>query len=193
MNPAHLQALIENYGYIVAFLGTLIEGETVLIMAGFAAHRGYLNLGLLIGVAAFGGFLGDQFFFTLGRWRGRQLVARFPTIEAQSTRVQRLLERHATWFIIGVRFMYGLRVAGPVLLGLSSISHARFAIFNLIGALIWAALIAGAGYLFGEAVERVLDDLRHYEVYVLAAMLVIGIFAWSIRAMRRRRAVREKR
>ena len=37
-----LAALIQTYGYVVIFLGVLIEGETTLILGGFMAHQGYL-------------------------------------------------------------------------------------------------------------------------------------------------------
>ena len=39
-----LTALIASYGYYALFVGTFLEGETVLIAAGFAAHRGILDL-----------------------------------------------------------------------------------------------------------------------------------------------------
>jgi len=62
-----LSGLIADYGYVALFAGTLLEGETVLILAGFAAHQGYLQLHWVIGIALLGGFLGDQFYFWLGR------------------------------------------------------------------------------------------------------------------------------
>jgi membrane protein DedA with SNARE-associated domain len=191
MEPSHLQDLIQQYGYLAVLIGTVLEGETVLLMAGYAAHRGYMDLGLVIVVGTFGGFAGDQFFFMLGRARGRQLLARFPGIQAQSARVQGLVDRYHTWLIVGVRFMYGLRVAGPVLLGMSEVSHGRFAVFNALGALLWAALIGGAGYAFGEAFQMVLADAKRYEALVLGVILLTGIGIWIYR--RTRRAVRNAR
>jgi membrane protein DedA with SNARE-associated domain len=191
MEPSHLQDLIQQYGYLAVLIGTVLEGETVLLMAGYAAHRGYMDLGLVIVVGTFGGFVGDQFFFMLGRARGRQLLSRFPAIQAQSARVQRLVDRYHTWLIVGVRFMYGLRVAGPVLLGMSELSHVRFAVFNALGALLWAALIGGAGYAFGEAFQMVLADAKRYEALVLGVILLTGIGIWAYR--RTRRVVRSAR
>jgi membrane protein DedA with SNARE-associated domain len=185
MEPSHLQDLIQHYGYLAVFIGTLLEGETVLIMAGFAAHRGYLDLGWVVAVAAVGGFAGDQVFFMVGRARGRQVLARFPAIQAQSARVEQLVNRYHTWLIIGVRFMYGLRIAGPVLLGMSDVSYLRFAVLNLLGALIWATLIGGAGYLFGHAVELFLEDAKRYEAVVLGLILLGGIGVWLYRKTRR--------
>ena len=185
MEPSHLRDLIEQYGYLAVFIGTLLVGETGLMMAGYAAHRGYMDLGLVVVVGTFGGFVGDQLFFMLGRARGRQILARFPAVQAQSARVQRLVDRYHTWLIVGVRFMYGLRVAGPVLLGMSELSHVRFAGFNALGALIWAALIGAAGYAFGEAFQMVLADAKRYEALVLGVILLTGIGIWVYRKTRR--------
>ena len=50
-----LASLIQTYGYGIVLIGTVLEGETVLTLAGFAAHRGYLQLPLVIVTAAVGG------------------------------------------------------------------------------------------------------------------------------------------
>jgi membrane protein DedA with SNARE-associated domain len=179
-----LQQLIEHYGYLAVFVGALLEGETILIMAGFLAHAGYLNLVGVVAIAAFGGFLGDQFFFALGRVRGRRILERFPRIRAQAARVDALVRRYQNYLIVGIRFMYGLRVAGPVLLGMSEVSHMRFALVNLVGAMIWATLIGGAGFLFGQAVEMFFQDAKRYEVAMLGALLLTGIGVWIYRRHR---------
>jgi len=67
----HFQQLLREYlelhGYWVLFIGTFLEGEAILIMAGFLAFQGYLNVGGVILTAFAGSFLGDQFYFYLGR------------------------------------------------------------------------------------------------------------------------------
>jgi membrane protein DedA with SNARE-associated domain len=58
-----VESLIEEYGYIAVFVGAFLEGETVLVLAGFAAHRGHLDLPRVITMAMFAGWLGDQLYF----------------------------------------------------------------------------------------------------------------------------------
>ena len=81
-------------------------------------------------------------------------------------------------FILGVRFLYGLRIAGPVILGSSKVPVLRFAVLNAIGAAVWAALIAGAGYLFGASIDTMLADLKTVEELVLVGILVVGAAVW---------------
>lgn len=184
-----LAALISDHGYWVLALGTLLEGETVLALAGFAAHQGYLSLPLVVAIAATAGFCGDLAWFWLGRRHGEVVLMRLPSVAAQAERMQRLIERHHEWVIVGIRFAYGLRIAGPVLIGTSNVPAWRFALFNALGAILWAPLIAGLGWVFGAAVERALGNLRQIELWLFATLAAIGAALWLLqrhRAGRRR-------
>ena len=179
--------LLQQYGYLAVLVGSLLEGETIMLIAGFASHRGYLDLRGVIAVAAAGGFLGDQGFFWLGRLHGNAVMARWPRLQQHAPRVNALLQRHHIWIIIGIRFMYGLRTAGPALIGMSEVGALRFALLNLIGAVLWAVVISGAGYLFGQALELILRDVRRYEIAGLAAIIAVGFLWWGWRWYRTRR------
>lgn len=179
--------LIAQYGYLAVFFGSVLEGETVLVAAGFAAHRGYLDPIWVFVVAALGGFAGDQVFFWIGRARGSQLLQRWPSLQPRARQVDALLQHHHAWIIVGIRFLYGLRVAGPVVLGMSTVSAWRFALFNAVGALLWAGLIGGAGYLLGNLLELVLQDVRRFEEWALLAILVAGLVVWIYRRVPGRR------
>ena len=165
-----LPQLLADYGYLAVLAGSLLEGETILVLAGFAAARGYMSLPWVVAVAFFGGTLGDQIFFYVG-WRyGDALLKRVPRLARSAGLLNKLLCRYHAWLIVGVRFMYGLRIAGPIVIGMSDVPARRFLLFNLIGAALWAPLIAGIGYLFGESLHWLLADSARYE---LAAVLVI--------------------
>jgi membrane protein DedA with SNARE-associated domain len=173
-----LGAAIQQYGYPVVFVGSLLEGETVLALGGLAAHRGYLDLPWVIACAAAGGFLGDQAFFALGRLYGERLVERHPRLAPAVGRARALLEGYDAWVVIGVRFMYGLRTAGPFAMGMTRIGWLRFSGLNLVGALLWAPLFVAAGYLFGEVLERLLGNLKRFEHWLFAALVAAGLAFW---------------
>ena len=97
-------------------------------------------------MAFVGASLGDQIAFLLGRWKGNALIARFPALALRAPGVHALLERHDLPFILSVRFLYGLRIAGPVVMGTSGVPFLRFALLDMIGAAIWPAVVAGAGF-----------------------------------------------
>lgn len=185
-----LPGLIDSYGYLAVFVGAFLEGETILALAGFAAYRGYLDFAKVVLIALFAGFLGDQFYFFLGRYRGKQILARFPDAARRAHRVDELLARWHAPLIVALRFMYGFRILGPILLGMGRVPSWKFVLYNFIGASIWAPLIAGLGYLFGTMIESVLDDLHHYEMWAFAGLLAIGLAAFLVHWLRARRAER---
>jgi membrane protein DedA with SNARE-associated domain len=179
--------LLQTHGYWVLAVGCLLEGETLLVLAGFAAHRGLLDPAAVVAIAATAGFVGDQAFFWLGRYRGAALIARWPLLARQSARVHRLVERWHEALIVGVRFAYGLRIAGPVLIGSSAVSAWRFAAFNALGAVLWAVAVASVGWVFGAAAQALLGEFRHIEGWLfLGLLLALGL--WAL--VRRRRATK---
>jgi len=182
-----LSGLIADYGYVALFVGTLLEGETVLILAGFAAHQGYLQLHWVIGIALLGGFLGDQIYFWLGRRHGVWVLSRFPRLAPVFARTYALIERYHEVLIVGIRFLYGLRTVGPLAFGMSAVLTWRFMLFNALGATIWAIGIGGAGYLFGQAMELWLYDLKRVEEALLFAILLGSLVIWGWRRWKFRR------
>ena len=176
---------VQQYGYAAVFAGSVLEGETVVALAGLAAQRGYLSLPAVIAVAAIGAFLGDQLVFFIGRRFGRRLIARYPRLTAQAARADRLLARYDAALVIGLRFVYGLRLTGVLALGMTGLSWPRFAALNLIGALLWAPIVACAGYVFADLLQRALGDLENIEHWVFAALAAIGIVAWLYGRLRR--------
>jgi membrane protein DedA with SNARE-associated domain len=185
MDPGQL---IGTHGYWVLALGCLLEGETLLVIAGYAAHRGYLDPLAVIAVASLAGFAGDQFYFWVGRRHGPALLARFPALAAKAGRVHALLDRYQALAVVGVRFAYGLRVAGPLLIGTSPMSALRFAALNALGAVLWACLVGGIGWVFGRAAEAVLGDIRHAEGWILLGLAGVGALVWWLRGRRNRQA-----
>lgn len=188
-----LTHLLAQYGYLAVFIGCLLEGETMLILAGFAAHRGYLSLPLVMTIACCAGTLGDQIVFFTGRRYGSALLSRWPALATRARRINHLIERYRASLILGVRFMYGLRLVGPLVIGMSTVEAWRFALLNLLGAALWATLIGGAGYLFGQTLEWLIADFKRYEETALLLILAASMFLALLRHMGRRRHGKEKR
>lgn len=182
-----LQSLIESYGYLALFLGTFVEGETILILGGVAAHLGYLELPWVM-VAAWGGtLLGDQLYFFIGRYRGRAFLARRPAWRWRSQRIEDLLHRYQVLVILGFRFLYGFRTITPFVIGAAGIPVRRFAILNALGSFIWAVSFGVLGYAFGNGFEMVIGKVKHYELEVMAGIVVVGVALWVVKHLWQRR------
>ena len=165
--------LVQNYGYFFVFIGTFLEGETIVALAGFAAYAGYLKLVYIIPIAIAGALLGDQTFFYFGRYKGRKFLSRRPQLEARVEKVHLLLEQYHGWIIFGSRFMYGFRAIIPMALGASRLSGTKFFFLNFLGAVVWGIFFAFGGYAFGGAIELFLGNVKRFEVIVVVAAIAI--------------------
>jgi len=175
-----------NFGYPAIVAGTFFEGEVILVLAGFAAHRGYLSLPLVILSAFLGTLLGDQLYFFLGRRRGKAMVAKHPAWEGSIARFSRLMDRYHSLIILGFRFLYGLRTVAPFAIGMSDIPTWKFVILNTISAAVWAAIVGVLGYLFGHTMEILLNEIKRYEIAVMAGLLVLAVVIYIVRRYRNR-------
>lgn len=191
-----VQRLIIEHGawfYPVAFAWTFIEGETFVLVAGFAAAQGLLSAPLLLLAAWLGSFAGDQFYFWIGRNFGLRLLSRRPVWRARVDSALGWIKRYDKWFILSFRFIYGVRNFSSFALGISGIGWRRFLVLNLLAALLWATSFVGAGYFCARAFEHVLGDLAdQFSMLMLAVFtiaLVIGAAVYRFR-LRRRLALR---
>lgn len=172
------EELIITYGYPILFLGAMLEGEMFVLVAAFLAYRGYLELPAVIAVALTGTFVGDMFFFVLGRTKGAAWLERRPNWQPSAARVRDLCHRHPIVLAIGFRFLYGIRSVTPFVIGSSGFPARRFVILNTIGGLIWVLVITLGGYTFGHAFESLVHDLRAHEMRLVVILAIVGSIIW---------------
>ncbi|HEX8273003.1 MAG TPA: DedA family protein [Longimicrobiaceae bacterium] len=172
---------IEKYGYLAVLLGALLEGETAFVLAGYAASRGYLDLLPTYLTAVAGGMLADSTYYFIGRYNGRRLIRRFPSLRKPRARAVLLLRRwgRATAFL--TRFAYGLRIVLSLSMGAAHMRFRTYLTFNLLGSLCFAAVYLALGYLFGETVGDLIRRVRPYEEWIIGGVVVAGAAIWAAR------------
>src|SRR5438034_366851 len=181
------ELLLHKFGYVAVFVGTFLEGETILVMAGFFAERGHLHLPGVVLTAFGGAFFGHLFWFWLGRTQGVKLLDRMPRMKKHFGRGIRIFERYGAPAIFITQWLYGLRVTCAVIIGISKISTVKFLVYEAITCIIWAIIIGSAGFVFGTAVERILGRAAHIERYGLIVLVVIGLGVWLYHRLKEKR------
>jgi membrane protein DedA with SNARE-associated domain len=180
MSPEYIEQLIRDnvfWAYCLVFVLTCLEGETIMVLAGIAAKQGILELPWVIVLGFLGSLTGDQTIFFVSRMWGKRILARFPWLYLRMEKVNRVLERHGTWYLISFRFFYGLRNPTPFVVGLSSIPTRRFVLLNVTGAVIWAITLGLMGYLLGTLAERILSQGK----WAILGVAAIGLAIWLVR------------
>ena len=188
-----IDRLIAEYGtytYLIAFIWTFLEGETIVLFSGFAAAQGLLNPVLLLVAAWLGSFAGDQVYFWIGRHFGLGILDRFPRWRYGVESALRWLERYNIGFILSFRFIYGVRNLSSFALGLSAIRWQRFLSLNFLAAGLWATSFIAVGYFLGHAFRAVLGHLvRSFSLVMLGAFIVFAVAVSLAHRLQRRRQV----
>ena len=195
--------LLNHYGYLaVGFLVTIedfgipVPGETVLIAAALFAGAGRLNV-VVVGIVGFlAAVVGDNIGFAIGHFGGRALALRwgkyvFLTPE-RLDRAEDFFERHGGKIIVVARFIEGLRQANGIVAGITGMHWRRFLFFNAIGAALWVGVWVSLGYLAGNHITTIYNQITQYSLYVLiaAAVALAGFIIWRLRVRARRRDAR---
>jgi membrane protein DedA with SNARE-associated domain len=180
-----LEHLLQQFGYPAVLLGTFLEGEMALLLAAYLALRGYLSIELVVLFAFCGTYASDLLWYFLGRRHGRRILARRPNWQGLGDKALLLLRRHPDLWVVGFRFIYGMRTVMPLAIGLSGYSWRRYLLLDAIGVTIWASGLGLAAYHLGAALETLLGDLRRYQLYVFGALLLLALGFWLRQRLRR--------
>ena len=173
-----LEAIIAQYGYVALFIGTFFEGEVVVIVAGLLIHLEYLTPIATFVVVFSATFLGDQFFFGIGRVRGVKFLDKRPRLRKKVAYVHDMLHKHQNKILFGFRFLYGLRIPTLIAIGTSKISNKKFVIINLINSVAWSLIFLLGGYFFGDLLTALFVDIRHYERQIFIGIAIVTILIW---------------
>lgn len=173
-----LDALVADWGAPALVLGGLLEGDTVGILGGAAAHRGALGFWEAAAAVGIGAALADQGWFHAAR-RGREhkMVRRIAK-SAAAERVSRLIERRPVIAVASFRFVPGMRTVGPVALGLSTVPARLYVPVNLLSVAVWAILVTAIGFGGSRLVQHLVGELALH--VHLAILLAICLALWSI-------------
>ena len=186
MTTTSVAALVSRYGLLAVFGGTLFEGEAVLIVAATLSAQGMLDPVRVWLVASTGAWLGHLFWFTMGRAiRGRRLAPGSAAFRTRAANAKRLIEARPVTAIFLLQYLYGLRLVGAVALGMTELSLLRFALYEIVNCLVWAALIGGVAYLLGGLVTEIFHGWFRWIWMVASAGLVVLLLRFVDRLLER--------
>ena len=180
-----LESFVVTYGYAALLAGVLVEGETIVLVAGYLAHNGYLSLFLVMLISFLGAFAADQFFFHLGAVKGAALLESRPKWQANVQRVRNFLVRYHTIAILTYRFIYGTRTITPIIIGMSGFARSRFIILNLCSTFIWGIIVSAGGFFFGHVVELVVTQAEQFQKYILLCFGVMSLIIFLYRRLQK--------
>jgi membrane protein DedA with SNARE-associated domain len=193
----HINDLIlrlEHWGYVIvflivllecqAFLGFFMPGESMVMVAGFLAGQGVLDIRVLIVVVAVAAITGDSIGYEFGRRLGRDWLRRhgekFWLRPERLDRMDAFFVRRGGWSVLFAHFLHVGRALMPFMAGAAHLPYLRFLTFNAIGCVLWATIYSLLGYLFGQSWHLIEHWIGRAGVIgaLVSTMVVATIVVW---------------
>ena len=188
-----------HWGYLIIFLGAglesaafvgfLIPGETLVVVAGVLASLGILDLGDVIVIVAIGAILGDSVSYYLGRRLGHPWLVRYGgrvgLNQARLDRVDSFYDRHGGAAVVMGRFVGFFRALVPFVAGAARMPYPRFLCYNAVAATLWATAITLFGYFVGGSWELIQRRVGNGGLVVLCILVGVVTLVWLGRRLRR--------
>ena len=180
----HLETVVSQYGvwvyallFAIIFVETglvvmpFLPGDSLLFVCGALAAVGGLSLPLLIALLIAAAVLGDALNYSIGRRIGPRVwtfeQSRWFNRKAFE-RANAFYEQHGAITIIVARFLPFVRTFAPFVAGVAAMSYRKFALYNLVGGMIWVVSLTGLGYLIGN-----LPWVKAHFSWVALALIVV--------------------
>ncbi len=166
-------------------IGFFLPGDSLLITAGLFAARGDLDIAMLQLTLIPAAIIGDATGYYIGKHTGTALYNRPDSLLFRREHIritQEFYAKHGGKTIVIARFIPILRTFAPVVAGVGNMGYRRFAIFNVVGAILWVSGMTLAGYLLGNMVPDIESRIHLVIAGVIGLSLLPPAIAWLRRA-----------
>jgi membrane-associated protein len=201
----HLVALAQDYGgwtYLILFLiifcetglvvTPILPGDSLLFAVGSLCAIGALDLSTTLILLTVAAILGDAVNYAIGYRVGPRVFTREQSRllnREYLDRTHEFYERYGPVTIVIARFVPIVRTFAPFVAGIGRMTYARFALYNVTGAVLWIGSLVIGGYLFGN-----IPIVRRHFTLVILAIVVLSVLPGVIEFLRQRaRAKRHAR
>jgi len=168
------------------FVGFVIPGESVAVLAGASAKLGHVSLAAVLVVVTAAAIVGDTVGYEIGRHAGTR-VLQLPVLQKRRRRLddaQDLLARHGGSAVFLGRWVAFFRAVMPALAGTARMPYHRFLAWNALGGAAWGATVVLIGYAAGASYARVEKSFGRDAAFVVAGIAVVALIAWRVRTHR---------
>jgi len=166
-------------------IGFFLPGDSMLFTAGLLVATGTIqvNIWVLTALIIVAAIIGNQVGYLIGSKAGPALFNRpnsklFKRENVDSAHA--FFEKHGGKALILARFVPIIRTFVPVIVGVAQMSKRKFFTYNVIGAVLWGGGVTLLGYLLGDKVPWVKDNLD----IIFIAIVLVSVIPIAIEVIR---------
>jgi len=187
-----LQGVINQYGtltYIILFAVIFAEtglvvtpflpGDSLLFAAGALASGTGLNPWLIFVLLAIAAILGDAVNYAVGHYLGKRAFSgEFKFLKKEYLdKTHAFYEKYGNKTIVLARFVPIVRTFAPFVAGVGKMTYRHFAIYNILGGLLWVGSLTAAGFFFGE-IPFVKKNFELVIIAIIILSILPGLYEW---------------
>jgi membrane-associated protein len=159
----HLGQFVQQHGawvygllFVIIFAETglvvfpFLPGDSLLFAVGALSGSGSLNVWLVAALLIAAAVAGDAVNYSIGKFFGHRLVGTRWVKQRHFDQAHAFYEKHGGKAIVLGRFVPIVRTFVPFVAGAAEMTYVRFALFNIVGGVLWISVCVGAGYAFGH-------------------------------------------
>jgi membrane-associated protein len=162
-------------------IGFFLPGDSLLFTAGLlvATDTIKFNIWLFAALIIVSAIVGNQTGYLIGSKAGPAIFNKPDSRLFKRENVDKahaFFEKHGGKALILARFVPIIRTFVPVIVGVAQMSKRKFFLFNVIGAVLWGGGVTLLGYLLGDRIPWVRDNLDIiFIIIVLVSVIPIGV------------------
>src|SRR4030095_6437296 len=163
------------------FIGFFFPGDSLLVTAGVFAARGDFDIVLLNIVLIVAAIAGKTVGYWTGKRAGAALYSRPDSRFFKRRYLERtrdFYERHGGKTIVITRFMPIVRPFAPIVAGAASMPYTRFALYNVLGAILWVVSLTLGGYTLGRVIPDIDSKIHIVVAIVIVVSFIPGVVSW---------------
>ncbi|USO00665.1 MAG: DedA family protein [Alphaproteobacteria bacterium] len=165
-------ALISKYGYLCVFLGSMVEGESIVLTASMLAATGFFSLHKLMILSFLGTCIAEQIFYNVGFFLGKSILHKWHITSKLFNKIGPIILKNEVAYILSCRFIYGIRTVSPFLIGVAKVNPKKYFLLNIIASFIWALFSCTLGYTIGHFTKGLGLSFK----YIVGINVIIIVF-----------------
>ncbi len=183
-----IDTILATYGFIAIIIGVMIEGKSIIFIAGILVHHGSITFFDAVLASLIGAVLSNQGFYYFGRF----YLEKFGLTKYKKKYMEKII-KIARWFkrnpflvIALIPCIPGLRIITPIMIGSLRYSRIKFFIYDVVALIITSLILVTLGDFAGDVIEHLFQQEKKYNLLLILCVLIIATIMLIIRLRKRR-------
>lgn len=181
ISPTDVLNILEHYKYAIIFPIAIFEGPIIIVITGFLANLGILNVFVAYCVVVVADIIGDSLYYSIGRFGGRSTwLKKYGHFFGYSENSEKFLENHfkkhkVKTFLIA-KVTHGLGGTVQIVSGIARVTYVEFLLLSLLGTIPKTLVLFVLGFYVGQSYVKIDNYLHYIAFFTLGGVILVVLY-----------------